>query len=389
MLVIKFLLILLLFTFFNLECSVNPSSDSDSLDLCDAAPIRKTGCKVASERVIEEAKSLKKRVSKKRRRSSSDTPCVDLPSSDSIIELSGISNWPSELIYNQKGLNACAANSLAFCVRYLSIRNSSNPNNFTDNPELLSISRLYLYYNTRYLEGLIDEKDIVKKDVGASIEASVLALSRYGCCPETFSDELQCTLGPFKYGGWEYSKKLFPVQPAPENYYFAFGHYSKLKSEEQTLKDATPNSYMSIIKNIRCIDLYSKYEKRKNLALTARQKSSLIKEFKVTLGENIPIFYGLAHDQNLDKNDHGFVQTPDLATFSPTGDDCKINHAIVIVGYGKYNSSKPKENYFKFINSWGPHWGDKGFGYLKEDYITNHHLFSVGAYSIDLAKGEI
>ncbi|MCX7343322.1 MAG: C1 family peptidase [Proteobacteria bacterium] len=391
MLVIKFLLIFFFFLLLNLECSANPSSDLDSLDSCDAAPIRKNGCKVASERVIEEAKSLKKFASKKRRRSSSDTPCVDLPSFDSIIELSGISNWPSELIYNQGKLNSCTANALAFCIRYLSIRNSSDPKSFVDNPELLSPSRLYLYYNTRYLEGLIDKEDIIEKDTGASIAASVLALIRYGCCPETFSDELQCALGSLEYGGWEYRKKLFPVQPTPENYHFALGHNSGLKCEEAALQDAAPNPYKSIPKNIRCVDLCSKYKKKSKRSLTIKQKNSLIKEFKAVLSRDVPIFYGLTHDKNLDNDDHGFVQTPDMKTFLPAEDELSTAevHAIVLVGYGKYNPSKPRKNYFKFINSWGACWGHKGFGYLEEKYITNQHLFSLGGYSIDLAKGEI
>jgi hypothetical protein len=38
--------------------------------------------------------------------------------------------------------------------------------------------------------------------------------------------------------------------------------------------------------------------------------------------------------------------------------DGKLNHALLIVGYD--------DNYgaFKFINSWGPNWGDNGFGWI-------------------------
>ena len=387
MLVFKFLLTFLLFAFLKLESTVNPSSKLDLLDLCTAAPIRNTGCKAASDRVIEEAKSLTKRASKKRVRPSSDTSCDDLSSTE-VTELSGISTWPRELVYKQGSLNSCTANALVFCIRYLSIRNSCDPKSFIDNPELLSPSRLYLYYNTRYLEGLIDKEDIIKKDTGASIPASVLALSRYGCCPEKFSDELQCPLGPIEYGGWDYSKKLFSVQPTPENYHFAFGHHNGLPSEEPALKDATPNPYKSILTNIHCVDLCSKYKKKNKRPLTIRQKNSLIKEFKAVLSRNIPIFYGLAHDKNLDNDDRGFIPTPDLATFIPADDELFSTevHAIVIVGYGKYNPSKPRKNYFKFINSWGPDWGNRGFGYLEEKYITNQRMFCVGGYSIDLEK---
>jgi hypothetical protein len=33
-------------------------------------------------------------------------------------------------------------------------------------------------------------------------------------------------------------------------------------------------------------------------------------------------------------------------------------HAVCVVGFDRRN------RYFKFINSWGPHWGDGGFGRL-------------------------
>lgn len=391
MLVVKFLVTFFLFIFLRIECSTSSSGDSDLMDLCDVASARKTGGKVASDRVTEEAKSLKNRASKKRGSKSFKNTSSDDLYSKAITELSGISEWPSSLIYNQGKLNSCTANALAFCIRYLSIRNSSDPKCFVDNPELLSISRLYLYYNTRYLEGLIDKEDIIEKDTGASIAASVLALSRYGCCPEKFSDEIQCSLGHLEYGGWEYRKKLFSVQPTPENYLFALGHNSGLACEEEAPKDVTQNPYKNISKNIHCVDLCSKYKKKSKRPLTTKQKNSLIEEFKSVLSRNIPIFYGLAHDKNLDNDDHGFVPTPDMKTFLPAEDDLSTAdvHAIVLVGYGKYNPSKPRTNYFKFINSWGSSWGHKGFGYLEEKYIANQHLFSLGGYSIDLSKGEI
>ncbi len=157
------------------------------------------------------------------------------------------------------------------------------------------------------------------------------------------------------------------------------------------MKDATPNPYKNISKNIRCLDLCSKYKKKNKRPLTIKQKHSLIREFKSVLSRNIPIFYGLAHEENLEKDDHGFVPTPDMSTFLPAEDDLSPAevHAIVIVGHGNYNPSKPRNKYFKFINSWGPDWGHKGFGYLEEKYINNQHLFSLGGYSIDLTKGEV
>lgn len=339
---------------------------------------RKLGAKL----VIEQVSGLS--YSKKRtfKRKASDDSAINTSAEKTIIELKGINQWPRELIYDQGNLGSCTANALAFCIRYLSIRNSNHHTNFTSNPELISPSRLYFYYNARYLVGLIKKKSIIKKDAGVSLEESIEALQRYGCCPETFSEEMECFLGSISYDGWGYNKKNFSIQPSPESYRLAFElTNNSLKEDGSNAKNATPNPYAVIAQNICCVDLYAKYNKRNNRALSKRQENTLIKEFKDVLNKNIPIFFGVSHDENFNDNNNGFITTPNKKNFSSTN-----AHAIAIVGYGKYNLKKPNANYFKFINSHGFDWGDKGFGYLEEDYVTAHNIFSCEAYSIDLPK---
>ncbi len=43
-------------------------------------------------------------------------------------------------------------------------------------------------------------------------------------------------------------------------------------------------------------------------------------------------------------------------------------HCIILIGFDD------DKKYYKFINSWGPKWGDNGFGYLPYDYIKNIRL---------------
>ena len=342
---------------------------------------RKIGRRLAADLVPDDSIYIRenKRLTRKRPRAPSldiDDHVDSTPST--ITELAGIKRWPSELIYDQGDLGSCTANALAFCIRYLSIRNGSKPNNFTTNPDLTSPSRLYLYYNARYLVGLVKKKSIIKRDTGVSLEESVIALQRYGCCPETSTDEMECSLGPICYKGWGYSKKSFTVQPTPESYRLAFDQsYNGPDGQEPELKTPTLNPYASISQNICCVDLYAKYSTSKR---SKRQKSKLAEEFKDVLSKNTPIFLGIKVNDNFDDNDQGFIKTPEKKNFSS-----KEAHAIAIVGYGKYNPTKPDVNYFKFINSYGCNWGDKGFGYLEEDYVTDPK-FSDEAYSIDLPK---
>lgn len=43
-------------------------------------------------------------------------------------------------------------------------------------------------------------------------------------------------------------------------------------------------------------------------------------------------------------------------------------HAVVLVGYD------PKKRLYKFRNSWGPDWGQNGYGYLSERYVHDPDL---------------
>ncbi|MRB60562.1 hypothetical protein GH880_23930 [Bacillus thuringiensis] len=51
----------------------------------------------------------------------------------------------------------------------------------------------------------------------------------------------------------------------------------------------------------------------------------------------------------------------------------KFGHAVCIVGYDD------EKQVFKFQNSWGPKWGDKGFGYLSYNYMETYGKEAYGA----------
>ena len=67
---------------------------------------------------------------------------------------------------------------------------------------------------------------------------------------------------------------------------------------------------------------------------------------------------------------NGIVITPQT-----TSADTSTGHAVLFVGYNEEGytikeTTYPKAKY-KFKNSWNTTWGDGGYGYLDEDYITN------------------
>jgi len=62
------------------------------------------------------------------------------------------------------------------------------------------------------------------------------------------------------------------------------------------------------------------------------------------------------------------VKNSGIINYSEEYDKILGGHCIILVGF---DDSK---KYYKFINSWGSTWGDKGFGYLPYDYIKNIRL---------------
>ena len=373
------LLITLLVTFLKLESATTPV-DTIQDSHCE---FRRTGCLSAPDGAIDHTDQLIR--AKGLIFASLDGPpaklCPLVPEIPRITELLAIAAWPKELIYCQCDLGACAANAMAFCLRYLSIRNSCNPRNFLTNAERLDPSRLYMYYNTRFLESAAWKSNSTERDAGASIAGTILAVDKYGCCPEVFVDDPARPTNIFDYKGWGYDTRKFAVQPSPESYRFAYDpSFCGLNTCRELMSGGEhKNPYQHVSKYVQYTDIFSKYAKIG--WLNPDQKQALIRECAATLARNTPILYGFALDSSYEHQCNGFVPMPNIATFSATG-----GHAVVIVGYGNYNRTEPARSYFKFANSWGDAWGNRGYGYLPEEYVANPNVFSRGGYAINLPK---
>jgi C1A family cysteine protease len=91
-------------------------------------------------------------------------------------------------VENQGNLGSCTANALAGALEFLEIKNSV---------PFIDVSRLFIYYNERALEGSVES------DSGAMIRDGIKTLRRQGVCTEK---------------KWPYIIKKFAVKPKPVCY---------------------------------------------------------------------------------------------------------------------------------------------------------------------------
>jgi len=112
-------------------------------------------------------------------------------------------------VYDQDNLSSCTAHSTAAQCHYI------------DKTDPFMPSRLFIYYNTRVLEGT------VKQDSGASIRNSIKSIVRWGFCPET---------------DWEYNIAKFANKPPTKAYKDAANEkviqYYRVDQNERALKAA-------------------------------------------------------------------------------------------------------------------------------------------------------
>lgn len=100
---------------------------------------------------------------------------VDLRPSDSPVE-------------DQSALGSCTANSLAGLLQFLELKNGQS---------LVDLSRLFIYYNERAVEGTVNQ------DSGAQIRDGVKTLAQLGVCSENV---------------WPYNISVFTQKPVPQAY---------------------------------------------------------------------------------------------------------------------------------------------------------------------------
>lgn len=174
-------------------------------------------------------------------------------------------------------------------------------------------SRLYIYYNERAMEGTTNS------DSGAAIRDGIKSINQVGVCNELI---------------WPYDTNKFAWKPSADAYVDGLKHKALI--------------YRKVFNN--------------------RAES-----IRNSLANGIPVVFGFTVYDSFERTwptVTGFkavMPMPDIKTESILG-----GHCVVIVGYLKING----KNYFIIRNSWGTQWGDNGYFYMPEEFVTNQNLCS-------------
>jgi C1A family cysteine protease len=110
-------------------------------------------------------------------------------------------------VEDQGNLGSCTANAL---VGALEFNQNKNKTSFVD------MSRLFIYYNERVIEGA------VRTDAGASLRDGIKTLAKQGCCSETF---------------WPYTINKFATKPTAACYTEGLKNVIQSYSRINTLDD--------------------------------------------------------------------------------------------------------------------------------------------------------
>ena len=120
--------------------------------------------------------------------------------------------------YNQGKLGSCTANAIAFAYQFDEINQGEK--------SIFIPSRLFIYYNERYMEGTIE------KDSGAAIRDGIKSINKIGVCSENI---------------WPYDIENFTQKPNKNCYIIAKNHqsieYHKVVQNEQNIKQVLSEGF--------------------------------------------------------------------------------------------------------------------------------------------------
>jgi C1A family cysteine protease len=211
-------------------------------------------------------------------------------------------------IENQGALGSCTANATVGLVEYFERRAHG---------KFIDASRLFLYKVTRDLLHWTG-------DTGAYLRSTMGALALFGVPPEEYCP---------------YDVTAFDNEPSAMCFAFA--------------------------SNFRAIAYY-------RLDPAGTTPSALLDRIKANLSAGLPSVFGFTVYSSISQ-----AAATGRIPYPTTGDKVIGGHAMLMVGYDdnititNANNASSTKGAFIVRNSWGPSWGDHGYGMLPYSYVTN------------------
>jgi len=209
-------------------------------------------------------------------------------------------------IENQLNLGSCTANAGVGTLEYFERRAFGRH---------VDASRLFLYKVTR---DLLEWQG----DTGAFLRTTMGALALFGVPPEHY---------------WKYDPTKFDVEPSA--FLYAFGqNFQAIKYFRLDPPGTTP--------------------------------TGLLARIKTNLAGYIPAMFGFTVYASISQ-----AGQTGAIPFPAVGEAVRGGHAVVAVGYDDAKVIKNVPNgpqttgAFVIRNSWGPGWGDRGYGWLPYEYV--------------------
>lgn len=214
-------------------------------------------------------------------------------------------------VEDQLDIGSCTANAVIGLVEYHLRMHKQGKKDKRDKMENLDMSRMFLYKCTRRLMN-------VTGDTGAYIRTTIKALRLFGVPPES---------------RWPYRPELLDVEPDP----FTFSLAANFKAIKYASLDV-PGSEASEVKS--------------------RVKRAIL--------DGYPVAFGFTVFKSIETMQNWIIPFPESQSDKSIG-----GHAVLAVGYDDEVDCGPVAGKGALIirNSWGPSWGDMGYGYLPYAYI--------------------
>ena len=211
-------------------------------------------------------------------------------------------------VENQGSLGSCTANAVVGLVEYFERRAAG---------KYIDASRLFLYKATRDLLHWTG-------DTGAYLRSTIGALALFGVPPEEY---------------WPYQIAAFDKEPTAFCYSFA--------------------------QNYQAISYY-------RLDPPGSAPADLLARIKANLAAGLPPVFGFTAYSSIAQ-----AGTTGRIPYPGSGEKVLGGHAMLVIGYDdnltitNTNTHAMTRGALLVRNSWGPGWGDHGYGAMPYDYVTN------------------